>query len=145
MSIPAVFPEGHVHWFYRFFKCFGKRVKLDGIEDKYYTVIFNRYVYTTDGKFFYGYYTPDAAEDLDPFSMMPPDFVFCCQCCCYICCRCYREKYNKQYEKEADLFFGKDKEPLTEEPKEESAKPPSTDNYITWKFIDDSVESFSKV
>jgi hypothetical protein len=85
-------------------------LKFDSIEDKYYTVICNHFVYTTDGKFFYGYYTPEASEDLDPFSAVPPDFLFCCQCCCYLCCKCYRKKYNREARREADLFFGKSKD-----------------------------------
>jgi hypothetical protein len=136
MTTDAVFPEGHVHLFYWFFKCFGKKVKLEGVEDKNYTIIFNRYVYTTDGNFFYGYYTPNSAEDLDPFSMMPPDFLFCCQCCCYLCCKCYREKYEKEYEKDAELFFGKDKEESKIEPIENGR------NHIKWEFIDETVEPF---
>jgi hypothetical protein len=105
----AVFPEGHVHWFYRCFKWWSKNVVLGGVEEKEYTVICNKAVYTTDGRFFYGWYTPDAYEDLDEFSMMPPDFIFCCQCCCYGCCRCYRKRYNAEYKRESDLFFGKGK------------------------------------
>jgi hypothetical protein len=107
----TVFPEGRVHWFYRCFNWLcGKPLKFDSIEDKYYTVICNYFVYTTDGKFFYGYYTPEASEDLDPFSAVPPDFLFCCQCCCYLCCKCYRKKYNREARREADLFFGKSKD-----------------------------------
>jgi hypothetical protein len=139
MTTNSVFPDGHVHWFYRFFKCFGKNIKLEGVQDKYYTVIFNRYVYTTDGKFFYGYYTPNSAEDLDPFSMMPPDFLFCCQCCCYICCKCYRQKYNAEYDREFSLYFGKDKEETKQEATlqmEEIQKEP-IQYHVKWKFIEE--------
>jgi hypothetical protein len=111
MTTNSVFPEGQTHWFYRCFNWLcGKKIKLDGVKDEYHTVICDCAVYTTDGKYFYGYYTPDSLEDLDPFASVPPDFFFCCQCCCYACCECYREKYYADAEREADLFFGKDKE-----------------------------------
>jgi hypothetical protein len=115
----SVFPEGHVHWFYRCFNWLcGKPVKLDGVKDEYHTVICNCAVYTTDGRYFYGYYTPDSLEDLDPFAVVPPDFFFCCQCCCYQCCECYREKYDAECKRESDLFFGKGKEEDDKEPVE---------------------------
>lgn len=108
----AVFPEGHVHWVFRLFQCFGRPIEMGVNPPKNYTLILNRFVYTTDGKFFYGYYTPDDLEDLDPFTMLPPDFICCCQCCCWFCCQCYRDKYDETFKKEADLFFsaGKEKE-----------------------------------
>ena len=104
----SLFPEGHTHWFYRCFKWWSRDIVL-GIKNIQYTLVCNRAVYTTDGRFFYGWYTPDAYEDLDPFCMMPPDFIFCCQCCCYMCCECYRKKYDTEGERESDLFFGKGK------------------------------------
>ena len=77
----TVVPEGHVHWFYRCFKWFRKDILLGYNNDQQYTLVCNRAVYTTDGRFFYGWYTPDDLEDLDPFCAIPPDFLFCCQCC----------------------------------------------------------------
>ena len=111
MTTNSVFPEGNVHWFYRCFNWLcGRQIKLDGVKDEYHTVICNCAVYTTDGRYFYGYYTPDSLEDIDPFAAVPPDFFFCCQICCYACCECYREKYNAEADRESDLFFGRDKE-----------------------------------
>lgn len=108
---PATFPQGHKHWFFRCFNWLcGKDIKLDTVEQVYHRVICNCAVYTTDGRFFYGYYTPHAAEDLDPFSMMPPDFIFCCHCCCYTCCRCFRERFDTKWKQEADLFFKRHEE-----------------------------------
>ena len=119
MTTNSVFPEGHVHWFYRCFNWLcGKRIKLDGVKDEYHNVICNCAVYTTDGKYFYGYYTPDSLEDLDPFIIVPPDFIFCCHCCCYMCCECYRIKYDKEWEREHDLFFGRGKDDAENDMKE---------------------------
>lgn len=111
MTTNSVFPEGHVHWFFRCFNWLcGRKIKLEGVNDEYHNVICNCAVYTTDGRFFYGYYTPGNYSDLDEFTMMPPDFLFCCHCCCYSCCECYRLKYDTEWKREADLFFGKGKE-----------------------------------
>jgi hypothetical protein len=107
----SVFPEGHVHWFYRCFKwCSSKDIVLFGEDERTHTLVCNRAVYTTDGRFFIGWYTGDEIYDLDEFNMMPPDFLLCCQCCCYMCCECHRKKYDAEGEREFDLFYGKGKD-----------------------------------
>ena len=79
----AVNPKGSIfpfHWL--FGKCCAKRVLLD--DNRYYDVFCNNFTYTTDGRMFVGHYIPgkDVYEDLDPFMMMPAEYIFCCGCCC---------------------------------------------------------------
>ena len=75
-------PKGNIFPFYCLCRCFGKRKILQ--DGKYYDVFCNNFVYTTDGRMFVGNYIPgeDVYEDLDPVTMIPADYIFCCGFCC---------------------------------------------------------------
>lgn len=81
----AVHPEGSIYPFHWLLRCFAKRTLLS--DNRYYDVFCNNFVYTTDGRMFMGHYIPgeDMLEDLDPFVMIPADYIFCCGCCCPSC------------------------------------------------------------
>jgi hypothetical protein len=89
----AVSPYGSIFPFHWLFRCCAKRVRLDNGEN--YDVLCGNFTYTTDGRAFVGHYTPDSAEDLDPFLLMPAEYIFCCGCCC-------AERFYAWFERQLD-------------------------------------------
>ena len=69
-------------FFYTAFSCFAKRVFIE-VPYEYYHIIFNRYVYSVDGKRFVGLYNPkfpnyiDISYDIDDYN---PDYQYCIPC-----------------------------------------------------------------
>ncbi len=93
----AVSPKGSIFPFHWLFRCFAKRTLLN--DNRYYDVFCNNFTYTTDGRMFVGHYIPgeDVYEDLDPFMMMPAEYIFCCGYCCPV-------RFFAWFEKQLDAW-----------------------------------------
>lgn len=78
----AVSPYGTIFPFAWLFHSCSKRTLLD--DNQYYSIYCNNFVYTTDSRMFVGHYIPgkNVYEDLDPFMMIPAEYILCCGCCC---------------------------------------------------------------
>lgn len=75
--------EGYICFFYKIFGCFAKRVCIDS---HYYHILFNRYVYTVDGKICEGLYNPKLPNKIDWFYDLEeydPDYIYCVPCLMY--------------------------------------------------------------
>jgi hypothetical protein len=72
-------------FFYSVFGCFAKKVFIK-TSYEYYHIIFNRYVYTTDGYIFLGLYDPNFPDDIIDTEFYNPDGDYCIPC---VLCRFY--------------------------------------------------------
>ena len=75
--------DGYTCFFYKVFGCFAKRICIDS---QYYHIIFNRYVYTVDGKICEGLYNPKLPNKIDWFYDLEeydPDYIYCTPCLMY--------------------------------------------------------------
>lgn len=97
----AVSPKGSIFPFHWLFGCCAKRTLLD--DNRYYDVFCNNFTYTTDGRMFIGHYIPgeDVYEDLDPFMMIPAEYIFCCGYCC-------PSRFFAWFEKQLDAWTTRD-------------------------------------
>jgi hypothetical protein len=69
-----------------FYMCFYPFVREIKIDNEVYHKIFS-YIYTTDGRYFLGYYRPEPGYDgIDGDFATDPDILYCC-CCIFCCCR----------------------------------------------------------
>ncbi len=77
--------------FYCFFYCYAKRILMGEPFNQYYDVI-GSYVYTTDGKYFTGYYNHRTKEFDDDLwgDYTDPALVYCCPCVCIQINCCYQ-------------------------------------------------------
>ena len=66
-----------------------KEILVDN--DTYYHLI-GRFVYTTDGRMYMGYYYPDNADCIDEIAMDPDEITRCC-------CPCFLKKNDEYFEK----------------------------------------------
>jgi hypothetical protein len=66
--------------FYCLFRCCVRRQFIDKPFYKYYNILFN-YVYTTDGKYFVGIYTPNETYQIETHvPEKDPERRYCCPC-----------------------------------------------------------------
>jgi hypothetical protein len=76
----AISPYAYVSWFYYWFRCCVRRQFIDKPFYKYYNILFN-YVYTTDGKYFVGIYTPNMVYPIETYVPdKDPDRIYCFPC-----------------------------------------------------------------
>ena len=74
---------GYTCFFYKVFGCFSKKICIDS---QYYHIIFNRYIYTVDGKQCEGIYNPKMPNKIDWFYDLEeydPDYIYCAPCLLY--------------------------------------------------------------
>lgn len=75
--------DGYTCFFYNAFKCFARRQCIHYYN---YHVIFNRYVYSVDGRRFIGLYDPKFPNDINDGSFdycaddINPDYRYCIPC-----------------------------------------------------------------
>jgi len=77
---------GYTCFFYTAFQCFARRVFITS-EYQYYHILFNRYVYTVDGRSFVGLYDPKFPDMINDSPYDPddnnPDNNYCVPCVLY--------------------------------------------------------------
>ena len=76
----ALSPYASTSLFYYCFRCCVRRKFIDMPFYKYYNILFN-YVYTTDGKYFVGIYTPNETYQIETHvPEKDPDRRYCFPC-----------------------------------------------------------------